>query len=172
MPSWPGPPLVALVAPMWLGGCPRRPTSRVRGPGRWSSSSNRSRPHWLLTTARPTRTPLLPWTAEPCATCASFPGWGEPRPARAASEPAQGGDGDGVAVSSGHLRDVQMRVGEVELVHFDDLPACIAHDPAAYAVGRRAAGFHRGTGLPGRGGAAQSVRPVHQQAGAAESRVP
>src|SRR4051794_1607488 len=57
----------------------------------------------------------------------------------------------------------------VELVHVDDLAAGVSCGPAAHVVGRRAAGFHRGTGLPCRGGAAQAGGLVHQEARAAES---
>jgi hypothetical protein len=54
---------------------------------------------------------------------------------------------------SGHLRDAQVRVGELELVHLDDSAARIARGPVAHVVGRRLADFHRAAGLPGRGGA-------------------
>src|SRR3954454_11338995 len=64
---------------------------------------------------------------------------------------------------------MQVGVGEVELVYVDDLAACVSCGPAAHVVGRRAAGFHRGTGLPCRGGAAQAGGLVHQQARAAET---
>ena len=55
-------------------------------------------------------------------------------------------------------------------MHLDDLAARFLRGPGTHVVGRQAAGFHRGPGLPGRSGAAQASLPVHEQAGAAESR--
>src|SRR6188472_2774329 len=79
------------------------------------------------------------------------------RPPPAGGGRARPGDGPGsTEVSSGHLLDVQVRVGEVELVHLDDLAARIVRGPASHLVVLRAASFHRGAGLPGRGGAAQA----------------
>ena len=84
---------------------------------------------------------------------------GTRRQLRVAAEAAWGVLGRGMWWS-GHLGDVQVRVGQVELVHVDDLAARIGRGLAAHVVGRRAAGFHRGAGLPGCGGAAQAGRSV------------